>query len=267
MMNPGLKASASGMRAQQLRIDAIANNLANVNTTGFKRSRVTFQDLLYETLQGTRLVNYQNVEAMGPVQIGRGVRVVGNSRVHSQGTLEPTQRLTDIAIQGDGFFMIELPDNKVAYTRDGTFTIADTGALVTQDGFAVLGLNENPIIVPQGVSGALSVSSTGQVSIDQDGETIPVGEIALTRFLNPSGLESLGGNLYGRTDAAGDGLVGLPREQGFGQLVQGYLETSNVEIVQEMVDMIAAQRAYEVNSKAIQTAEEMIENAINGLNR
>jgi flagellar basal-body rod protein FlgG len=266
-MNPGLKASASGMRAQQLRIDAIANNLANVNTTGFKRSRVTFQDLLYETLQGTRLVNYQNVEAMGPVQVGRGVRVVGNARVHSQGSLEPTQRLTDVAIQGEGLFMIEMPDSTVAYTRDGTFSIADTGALVNQDGFAVLGLNENAILLPPGTSGVLSISPTGQVSVDQAGEVIPIGEIALTRFLNPSGLESLGGNLYRRTDAAGEGIVGLPHEFGFGQLVQGYLETSNVEIVQEMVDMIAAQRAYEVNSKAIQTAEEMIENAINGLNR
>ncbi len=266
-MNPGLKASASGMRAQQLRIDAIANNLANVNTTGFKRSRVTFQDLLYETLQGPRLVNFQNVEAMGPVQLGRGVRVVGNARVHSQGALEPTQRMTDIAISGQGFFMVQMPDDTVAYTRDGTFTIADTGALVTQQGYAVLGLNQSPIIVPSGLVGDFSIASTGQVSVGQNGETIPVGEIGLTRFMNPSGLESLGGNLYGRTDAAGDGIVGAPLESGFGELVQGFLETSNVEIVQEMVDMIAAQRAYEVNSKAIQTAEEMIQNAINGLNR
>lgn len=266
-MNPGLKASASGMRAQQLRIDAIANNLANVNTTGFKRSRVTFQDLLYETLQGPQLVNFQNVEAMGPVQIGRGVRVVGNARVHSQGSLEPTQRLTDIAISGEGFFMVQMPDDSIGYTRDGTFNIADTGALVTQEGYAVLGLNEGPIIIPNGLVSDLSVSSTGQLSVSQNGETVPVGEIGLTRFMNPSGLESLGGNLYGRTDAAGEGIIGVPLEGGFGQLVQGYLETSNVEIVQEMVDMIAAQRAYEVNSKAIQTAEEMIENAINGLNR
>ena len=255
------------MRAQQLRIDAIANNLANVNTTAFKRSRVSFQDLLYETLQGTRLVNYQNTEAMGPVQVGRGVRVVGNSRVHAQGSLEPTQRPTDIAISGDGFFMIRLPNDTVAYTRDGTFNIADTGALVTQDGYGVLGLNEAPLYVPEGTSGSLAVSPTGQVSVIQEGETVPVGEIGLIRFMNPSGLESLGGNLYGATDAAGEGVIGLPLDTGFGQLSQGFLETSNVEIVQEMVDMIAAQRAYEVNSKAIQTAEEMIQNAINGLNR
>jgi flagellar basal-body rod protein FlgG len=266
-MNPGLKASASGMHAQQMRIDAIANNLANVNTTGFKRSRVTFQDLLYETLQATQLVNYQNVDAVGPVQIGRGVRVVGNSRIENQGPIEPTERPTDVAISGDGFFMVRLPNDSIAYTRDGTFMIADTGALVTQEGHAVLGLNENPILFPEGVGGQISIAPSGQVSIEVDGEVTPVGEIALTRFMNSAGLESLGGNLYRKTDAAGEAIVGLPQEGGFGQLVQGYLETSNVEIVQEMVDMIAAQRAYEVNSKAIQTAEEMIQNAINSLNR
>jgi flagellar basal-body rod protein FlgG len=257
------------MRAQQLRIDAIANNLANVNTSGFKRSRVSFQDLLYETLQGTRLVNYQNADSVGPVQIGRGVRLAGIERVHAQGSLEPTGRLTDLAVEGDGFFMVQLPnDGGISYTRDGNFTVSDTGALVTHDGFAVLGLNELPIILPpEAGSHELAIAPSGQVSVNINGESVPLGELALARFVNPSGLQNLGGNLFGRTDASGEPLIGLPLEQGFGKVIQGMLETSNVEIVQEMVDMITAQRAYEVNSKAIQTAEEMIQNAINGLNR
>lgn len=266
-MNPGLKASASGMRAQQARIDAIANNLANVNTTGFKRSRVSFQDLLYETMQGARIVNTGNASALGPVQIGRGVAMAGNDRVHVQGSPEATGRDTDLAIMGDGFFMVRLANDELAFTRDGTFQLSDNGTLVTRDGNPVLSPNEIPIQVPMEGSSDFSVSETGQVSITVDGEVVPVGELGLMRFLNPSGLESIGGNLYQRTDAAGEPLVGLPMDSGFGKIAQGFLETSNVEIVQEMVDMIAAQRAYEVNSKAIQTAEEMIDNAINGLNR
>lgn len=266
-MNPGLKASASGMRAQQLRIDAIANNLANVNTTGFKRSRVSFQDLLYETLQGTRLVNYQNAESVGPVQIGRGVRLAAIERVHTQGSLEPTSRPTDIAVEGEGFFMVQMPSGDVAYTRSGNFTISDTGALVTHEGFAVLGVNEAPILVPTNEAGQIAIGPSGQVSLSVNSDSVVVGELALARFVNPSGLEALGGNLYGRTEASGEPQIGLPLDTGYGRVLQGMLETSNVEIVQEMVDMITAQRAYEVNSKAIQTAEEMIQNAINSLNR
>lgn len=265
-MNPGLKASASGMRAQQTRIDAIANNLANVNTTGFKRSRVAFHDLLYETLQGTRLVNYQDAEAVGPVQIGRGVRMSGNDRVHTQGSLEQTGRWEDLAIEGDGFFAIEQPNGAPAYTRDGSFRVSDTGALITADGATVIGANGQSIqLLPETTS--LAVAPTGEVSVEVNGETVSIGQLALVRFINPSGLQAMGGNLYEATAAAGDPVEGLPGDSGFGQIVQYHLETSNVEIVQEMVDMISAQRAYEVNSKAIQTAEEMIENAINGLNR
>ncbi len=264
-MNPGLRASASGMRAQQIRIDAIANNLANVNTTAFKRSRTNFEDMLYETLQGSQLVRYEGTETLAPVQIGRGVRLADVQRVHTQGTFETTDNPFDFAIEGEGFFQIQLPGGEMAYTRDGTFTrAADTGTLVTHAGYIV---QPEISVPPEAVQ--LTVSTTGQVTavLGNTGETVELGQLELARFANPSGLESLGGNNYRATPASGEPMTGVPMEDGFGQVVQGSLEASNVEIVQEMVDMIAAQRAYEVNSKAIKTAEEMIQTVTNELIR
>jgi flagellar basal-body rod protein FlgG len=264
-MNPGLRASASGMRAQQTRIDAIANNLANVNTTAFKRSRTNFEDMLYETLQGSQLVHYEGTETLAPIQIGRGVRLADIQRIHTQGTFEQTDNPFDLAIEGDGFFQIQLPNGNLAYTRDGTFTrAADTGALVTHAGFQ---LEPEITIPPEAVQ--VTISPTGQVSgiLGNGGQQVDLGQIELVRFVNPSGLLSLGGNNYAATPASGDPMTGAPMEDGFGQIQQGSLETSNVEIVQEMVDMIAAQRAYEVNSKAIKTAEEMIQTVTSELIR
>jgi flagellar basal-body rod protein FlgG len=256
-MNPGLRASASGMRAQQTRIDTIANNLANVNTTGFKRSRANFEDMLYETLQGSQLVRYEGTETLAPIQIGRGVRLADIQRVHTQGAFERTDNPFDLAIEGDGFFTLQLPNGNLAYTRDGTFTrAADTGMLVTHAGY----LLQPEISVPPEAT-QVTISPTGVVSaiLGNSGEQVELGQLEISRFANPSGLLSLGGNNYAATPASGDAMTGIPMEDGFGQVVQGVLESSNVEIVQEMVDMITAQRAYEVNSKAIKTAEEMIQ--------
>jgi flagellar basal-body rod protein FlgG len=253
------------MRAQQTRIDAIANNLANVNTTAFKRSRTNFEDMLYETLQGSQLVRYQGTETLAPIQIGRGVRLADVQRIHTQGTFEQTDNPFDFAIEGEGFFQIQMPNGQTAYTRDGTFTrAADTGSLVTHAGFQL----EPEITIPSEAT-QVTVSPTGLVSaiIGNNGQQVELGQLELVRFANPSGLLSLGGNNYAMTPASGDPMSGAPMDDGYGQIVQGSLETSNVEIVQEMVDMIAAQRAYEVNSKAISTAEQMIQTVTNELIR
>ena len=263
-MDPGLRASASGMMAQQTRIDTIANNLANVNTSGYKRSRVTFEDMLYETLQGPGIVEFDGADSVAPIQVGRGVRLATIQRVHTQGAPEPTGRPLDLAIEGEGFFQVQRPDGTIGYTRDGSFSISDTGTLVTHSGYSLL----PPITIPAGTHG-IAISQTGVVSaqLGADGEPVELGQIELVRFMNPSGLLAMGENIYAETAASGPPVSGVAQEDGMGRVLQGMLETSNVEIVQEMVDMITAQRAYEVNSRAIRTADEMIETATNGLVR
>ncbi len=255
-MNSSMRTSATGMIAQQHMIDVIANNLANVNTTGFKRSRVAFEDLLYETVQGARVVNYQSSETAAPMQIGKGVKVGAIMRVHSQGAPEQTERPLDVAIDGEGFFQVQRPDGSTAYTRDGSFTISDTGALITSGGYQLL----PGVSVPKDVS-SISISPTGVVSVLGGGSTTPteIGTIELARFLNPNGLQAVGENEFIETEASGEPIVGNPQEDGFGRLMQGALEASNVEIVQEMTDMIAAQRAYEINAKAVRAAEDMLQ--------
>ena len=255
-MNSSLRTSASGMAAQQRMIDVIANNLANVNTTGFKRSRVSFEDVLYETLQGARIVDYQGAETVGPVQVGKGVRVGAIVRLHGQGAPENTDRPLDMAIEGEGFFQVQRPDGTTAYTRDGNFQISDQGQLTTNGGYLVL----PGITVPADASG-LTVSANGTVSVLTAGSStqVEIGRLELARFLNPTGLEAMGENLYRSTTASGDPMQGFAQEDGFGRLMQGMLEASNVEIVQEMTDMIGAQRAYELNAKAIRTAEDMMQ--------
>jgi flagellar basal-body rod protein FlgG len=243
------------MVAQQRMIDVLANNLANVNTTAFKRSRVSFEDVLYETLQGTRVVNYAGAETVGPVQIGKGVRVGAVLRLHSQGAPETTQRPLDVAIEGDGFFQVQRPDESVAYTRDGSLTLSESGALVTNGGYLLM----PGVTVPSDATG-VTISANGIVSATTGaGDPVEIGRIELARFLNPNGLLSLGENQYAATSASGDPIVGLPQDEGFGRLMQGALESSNVEIVQEMTDMIAAQRAYEINAKAIRAGEDMMQ--------
>lgn len=255
-MDPGLRTSASGMKAQQLMVDTIANNLANVNTTGFKRSRASFEDVLYETLQGARTVSSQDSQTIAPIQIGKGVRLAAILRLHSQGAPEETGRPLDVSVEGDGFLQVEKPDGTTAYTRDGSLTISDTGTLVTNGGYPVL----PNIQFPQDATD-ISISPGGLVTVTagSTGKPVELGRIELARFVNPSGLMSQGENLYSETDASGEPLTGFPQEQGFGRLIQGSLESSNVEIVTEMTDMIAAQRAYEINAKAIQAGEDMMQ--------
>lgn len=253
-MDPSLKTAATGMAAQQTRIDVIANNLANVNTPGFKRSRAHFEDLLYQTIEGEQRVDSAETEVTAPVQVGRGTRLSGIQRVHEQGTMELTLRPLDVAVDGEGFFQVRRPDGTTAYTRDGSFTISDQGMLVTASGYAVL----PEVRLPEDITD-IKISRTGVVSGAGAGQAEPIelGRIELARFPNAPGLLALGENLYSQTAASGEPILGNPQEDGFGRIEAGALEASNVEVVQEMVDMIAALRAYEINAKAIQASEDM----------
>lgn len=253
-MDPALRAAASGMMAQQLRTEVISNNLANVNTTAFKRSRAHFEDLLYQTVQGAATVAAPDAATTPAIQIGRGTRLAAVQRLHTQGPIEQTNRTLDIAIEGEGFFQTETPAGGIAYTRDGSFTVSDQGKLVTQGGYTVL----PGIDIPPDASN-VTISRTGIVTAERGSstESIELGRIELARFVNPSGLLATGENLYSATPASGEPMLGYPQDEGIGRLVQGALEGSNVEIVQEMVDMITSMRAYEINSKAIKNSEQM----------
>ncbi len=254
-MDSSLRTSATGMIAQQRMIDVIANNLANVNTTAFKRSRASFEDVLYETVQNSNIVNLPNTESVWPVQIGKGTRVSAVLRLHTQGASESTERPLDVAVEGDGFYQVERPDGTTAYTRDGSFTLSENGTLTTSGGYTVA-----PGITVPADTTDVSISTTGVVSaVSGTSNPVEVGRIEMARFLNPNGLLAIGENEYTATAASGEPITGFAQDQGFGRLVQGSLEASNVEIVQEMTDMIAAQRAYEINAKAITAGEEMMQ--------
>ncbi len=258
-----LRSAASGMYAQQLFIDTIANNLANVNTTGFKRAKMEFQDLVYQTLQGGG--DSQEVGTVLPteLQIGHGVRPIAIQKNFDQGNILPTGNPLDVSIDGEGFFQVSKPDGTIMFTRDGSFKVSAEGQIVTSGGYNV----EPPIIIPTDTVN-VSIARDGTVSVVLIGETEPeeLGQLELARFINPAGLSSLGQNLMQETAASGPPILGNPGTEGMGQTSQGYLESSNVQIVEEMVAMIVAQRAYEVASKAIRTAEEMLTIA-NGLKR
>ena len=253
-MDPALRAAASGMKAQTTRTEIIANNLANVNTSGFKRSRAHFEDLLYQTVQGSQISGGPEAETLPANQVGRGTRLASVQRLHEQGPIEQTGRNLDIAIEGDGFLQVQLPTGQLGYTRDGSMQISDQGVLVTSAGHTI----QPPIRIPVD-SSELTISAAGVVSVKRGTDVLPteLGRIELARFANPSGLLNLGQNLLAPTTASGQPVIGFPNEDGMGRLQQGSLEGSNVEIVQEMVEMIAAMRAYEINSKAIKTADEM----------
>jgi flagellar basal-body rod protein FlgG len=260
-MDPALRAAASGMMAQQTRSEVIAHNLANVNTTGFKRSRAQFEDLLYQTVQGASVLGQAESQTHPAVQVGRGVRLTAVQRMHAQGTMETTNRPMDVAIEGDGFFQVQTPGGNLAYTRDGGFEISDQGVLVTSQGYTL----QPTIRIPSDAT-SVSISRTGVVSATRGNATAApeeLGRIELARFVNPAGLMAQGENLYTPTAASGDPVTGFPQDEGMGRLVQGALEGSNVEVVQEMVDMITAMRAYEINSKAIKNSEQMLEIANN----
>ncbi len=254
-MNLSLYSAATGMEAQQLNLNTIANNLANVNTTGFKRSKIEFQDLLYQSPRGGGAeAAGGNVTPTG-IEIGNGSRVAATSKVFTQGQVTQTGKELDIATQGDGFFEVQRPDGTTAYTRDGSFNLNASGQVVTSDGLPVLSGFQ---AVPTGTT-SISVAETGEVTVEGPSGS-QTYRISLTRFANPAGLKSLGGNLYEETNASGTPEQGNPGEQGFGQVLQRYLEGSNVNIVEEMVNLIVAQRAYEINSKSIQTSDEMLQN-------
>jgi flagellar basal-body rod protein FlgG len=259
-MDPALRTAATGMQAQQTRTDVIANNLANVNTTGFKRSRAHFEDLLYQTLQGPATLGSRDTEQLPAIQVGLGTRLTSVQRIDSQGSLEQTSRPLDLAIQGEGYFEVQMPNGNTAYTRDGSLQVSDQGVLVTGQGYAI----QPPIRVPKEAT-SITVSETGVVTANgltsAAGGTQELGRIELARFPNSSGLESMGQNLFTETTSSGEPIRGMPTENGNGSIAQGYLESSNVEIVTEMVDMITAQRAYEINSKAIKNSEDMAQTA------
>ena len=253
-MDPALNTAATGMMAQQTRTDVIANNLANVNTTGFKSSRAHFVDLLYQTVQGAQTVANADATTTQAIQVGRGTRLASIQRLHSQGALEQTQGPLDLAVNGEGFFQVTLANGQTAYTRDGSFQISDQGTLVTNQGLTVV-----PGIKLPADASNVTVAPNGVVSVSQPGQTktTELGRIELARFANPAGLIATGQNLYQATPASGDAVAGFPQDDSMGSVQQGYLEGSNVEIVQEMVDMISAQRAYEINSKAITNSDSM----------
>lgn len=250
-MSRAMRTAATGMMAQQLNVDTIANNLANVNTTGFKRSKIEFQDLLYQTVRRSGI---SGAQAPVELQIGYGVRPVATQRIFSQGDITKTSNALDLSIEGDGFFQIMRPDGTVCYTRDGTFKLSADGEIVTSDGFALepeLSLPDDTTDIHITRDGVLSVLIAGETEAQE------IGQIELAKFINPAGLKALGRNLFAATAASGDAMVGVPGTEGFGMLSQGYLELSNVEVVEEMVNMIIAQRAYEISAKAVQTAEDM----------
>jgi flagellar basal-body rod protein FlgG len=253
-MDPALRTAATGMMAQQTCTEVIANNLANVNTTGFKKSRAHFEDLLYQTVQDTSVIAAPDTLTLPALQVGRGTHLSSVQRLHEQGPIETTGRSLDVAIEGEGFFQVQMPNGTLAYTRDGSFSISDQGALVTSGGYTVA----PGIQIPSDASN-VTISRTGIVSVQRgtDAQPVEIGRLELARFVNPTGLLALGENLYAETPSSGTPVTGYPQDDGLGQLQQGSLEGSNVQIVQEMVDMIASMRAYEMNSKVIKNSEEM----------
>ncbi|MBT0726630.1 flagellar basal-body rod protein FlgG [Rosenbergiella australiborealis] len=246
----------TGLDAQQTNMDVISHNLANVSTNGFKRSRAVFEDLLYQTLRqpGTQS-SEQNTLPSG-LQIGTGVRPVTTERLHSQGNLSKTDNAKDVAINGQGYFQVLLPDGSAAYTRDGSFQVDQNGQLVNNAGYPV----QPGITIPADALG-ITISKDGIVSVTQAGQTQPaqVGQLTLSTFINDAGLESKGENLYQETQASGAATESTPGQNGAGSLYQGYVETSNVNVAEELVTMIQTQRAYEINSKAISTSDQMLQ--------
>jgi flagellar basal-body rod protein FlgG len=258
-----LYTSSSGMQAQQLNLDAIANNLSNVNTAGFKRTRVDFQDLLYRTFPAPGTISAQGVTVPTGIQVGHGTRPVATQRIFSQGDFQQTENPLDLVIEDAGFFQILRPDGTTAYTRSGAFKKDGTGRIVTSDGFALqpgITIPADATSVTIGTDGTVSAMVPGQTAASQ------IGTIQLARFVNPAGLVAVGRSMFVPTQASGDPIVANPGAEGMGTLAQGFLEMSNVKVVEEMVAMITSQRAYEVNSKAIQTADEML-NIANNLRR
>lgn len=248
--------AATGMNSQQKNIDVTSNNLANVNTGGFKKSRVNFADLMYKTIKQPGTPNSQGSQVPVGIEIGHGSKVASTQKVFTQGNIKNTDNPLDLLIEGDGFFKVMKPDGTVAYTKDGSFKQDSTGRVVTSDGYPL----QPEIVIPEDATD-ISITSDGTVNVKTGNSTEQIGQIQLHRFANPAGLNSQGRNLFAQTVASGDPQTGVPGEQGFGNVSQGFLEKSNVKVVEEMVNMISAQRAYDVNSKAIKAADEMLQTA------
>lgn len=255
-----LRTASLGMTTQQAGVDNIANNLANANTTGYKRSTVVFQDLLYQNVQAAGQGEAGGGAQPASLQLGHGAAAIATVRNFTQGGLTETGNPLDLAINGEGFLQINRPDGTIAYTRDGTFSLSGDGAVVSQTGLPL----EPDISIPTEAV-EIHVSQDGVVSVRLQGEPemSEVGQLELARFPNPGGLIPLGGNLFEQSEASGEPTIGSPGQEGIGLVRQGFLETSNVDVVKEMVDLIAAQRAYEINSKMVNTSEDMLQIANN----
>ena len=261
-MNGALWTAKTGLDAQQTRMQVISHNLANTNTTGFKRDRAVFQDLLYQNVRQPGAPTSENTALPSGLSLGTGVGVVSTEKLHAQGNLTQTQDPYDLAIQGRGFFEILTPEGGVAYSRDGSFQLDAEGQMVTASGFVLqpgIRVPENVTAVTIGIDGTVTASQTGEAGL------IELGTVTLADFTNPAGLQSLGGNLYAETAASGAPFAGVAGTGGLGTLVQGSVETSNVNVVEELVSMIETQRAYEINSKAISTTDGMLEYVNNQL--
>lgn len=248
--------SKTGMEAQQTQLDHIANNLANSGTNGYKRSHAVFEDLMYQTLRQSGANSSEQTQLPTGLQVGLGTRAVATSRQFSQGSLQQTTNALDVAIKGQGFFQIQMPDGTTGYTRDGAFQVSAQGQLVTNNGYVV----QPGITIPANAKN-VTIAADGNVSVTLPGQAAAqqVGQIQLTNFVNPAGLDPLGGNLFAETAASGTPNAGAPDSNGLGALQQGFVEGSNVNVVEELVAMIQTQRAYELNSKAIQTSDQMLQ--------
>ncbi len=254
-MMRALRSAASGMVAQQTHIDTIAHNMANVGTTGFRRQRAEFQDLIYQNVRTAGGRTGDGGTLPTGVQIGQGTRTVSTEFMHTQGALQSSGNPLDVAIEGDGFFQITRPGGDVAYTRAGNFKLDNNGRLVTVDGMPL----EPSITIPQDAT-SITISPDGTLSVTQPGstQTMELGQLQIARFPNPGGLQALGRSLFRPTSASGQPLVVQPGQEGAGTLSQGFLEGSNVEVVNEMIDLISSQRAYEINQRVIQASDDML---------
>ena len=251
-----LNTAATGMMAQELNVQVISNNVANMRTTGFKRQRVHFQDLLYETQRRAGSPSSdQGTNVPAGIYVGSGVKSVSTPRIMGQGNLSPTEKSYDLAIRGEGFFRVQTPDGRTAYTRDGAFDLDADGRLVTAEGYLV-----DPGITVPNTATSVSINAQGVVTASIPGQVAPqqLGQVQLARFINKTGLESIGDNLFVETQGSGPAITGNPGAEGFGSLQQGYLEEANVNAVTEISSLIAAQRAYEMNSKVITAADQML---------
>ena len=258
-----LYTAATGMIAQQTQIDVVSNNISNVNTIGYKKQRAEFADLFYQTMEYAGTSTSTTTQSPTGISVGLGARPTAITKIFSQGNFKETGNNLDVAIQGDGFFQVQLPDGRIAYTRDGAFKIDANGSLVTSDGYKIIPeitIPADTVQISIGTDGVVSVLEAGQTNMQQ------IGQIQIAKFINPAGLHSLGSNLYINTSASGDPITTTPGLDGTGETRQGFIEMSNVQLVEEMTDLITGQRAYDAASKAIMTSDEMLQ-TVNNLKR